>query len=508
MSSQPSQPSLPRPGRALAVVLIVVTGLYLALILGPRHSPRLGLDLRGGTSAVLTATAPGGRTPSTAALGQTVDILRNRLFGNGVSAVDVTSQGSNQIVVQVPGGNGHRLVTDLLRSAQLRFRLVRETAAAALTSAGAHPVRTEFPAGVADDAVQRAFDALTCGRGANTGATGLDRAGDLILACSADGKAKFVLAPAAVAGRDISSAATTVDQLGAWTVALDFNGHGTKGWAALTTTAWQSDPPAACSGVLRSGCNEIAVVLDGVVQSDPSVQDGPIATGRTEITGHFTEAEAKTLANVLKYGSLPVHLSAATTSTISASLGAAELRGGLMAGAIGMSLVVAYMVLSYRALAGVAVTSLALSAVLLYALVTLLGEWIGYTLTLAGIAGFIVAVGITADSFVVLFERVRDELREGCTLRSGVRGAWPRARRTILSADTVAVLAALVLYLVSIGDVRGFAFTLGLSTICDLFVVFAFTYPVVTVLARIRSGRRSRPPGRGRRRRPTTASAA
>jgi preprotein translocase subunit SecD len=498
MSSQPAQHSLPRPRRALAVVLIVVTALYLALVLGPRHTPRLGLDLRGGTSAVLTAKGPGGRTPSAAALGQTVDILRNRLLGNGVSAVYVTSQGSDQIVVQVPGGNSHGLVTNLLRSAQLRFRLVRELvpAAPATDSQSAQPARREFPAGAADGVVQRAFEALTCGRGANPGTTGLDRADDVLLACSRDSKTKFVLAPTGVAGHDVASAAATVDQLGAWTVALDFNGGGTKDWATLTSAAWRGTPPTSCSTALTGGCNAIAVVLDGVVQSSPSVQNGPISSGRTEISGHFSEAEAKSLANVLKYGSLPVHLSVATTSTISASLGATELRGGLTAGAIGMSLVVAYMVLYYRALAGVAVTSLALSAVLLYALVTLLGEWMGYTLTLAGIAGFIVAVGITADSFVVLFERVRDELREGRSLRSGVRAAWPRARRTILSADTVSALAAAVLYMVSIGDVRGFAFTLGLSTICDLFVVFAFTYPVVTLLA----GTRPRQPGRSLRR--------
>src|SRR4051812_9724066 len=491
MSSQPSQHSLPRPGRALVVVLIVVTGLYLALVLGHRHAPRLGIDLRGRTSAVPTASAPGARPPSAAALGQTVGILPNRLLGNGVSAVDVTSQGSHQIVVEVPQGNGHRLVIDLLRSAQLRFRQVRQMspAPAAVSTHPAKAVRTEFPAGAADAVVERAFDALTCGRGANGGATGLDRADDVILACNRDGKTRFVLGPAVVAGRDISSADATVDQLGAWMVALDFNAHGTKGWDALTTASWHGVPVTSCSVTLTSGCNSIAVVLDGVVQSSPSVENGPIATGQTEISGHFSQAEAKSLANVLKYGSLPVHLTLATTSTISASLGDAELRGGLIAGAIGMSLVVAYLVLYYRILSAVAITSLGLSALLLYALVTLLGEWIGYTLTLAGIAGFIVAVGITADSFVVLFERLRDELREGRSMRSGVRAAWPRARRTVLSADTVSALAAVVLYLVSIGDVRGFAFTLGLSTLCDLFVVFAFTYPAMTLLARTRIGR-------------------
>src|SRR4051794_3826664 len=236
MSSHSSQSPRPGPGRALAVVLPIVPALYLALTLGPRPTPRLGIDLRGGTSAVLNASAPGGRPPSAAALGQTVDILRNRLLGNGVSAVDVTSQGSKQIVVQVPQGNRHRLVTDLLRSAQLRFRLVRQMspAPAAVSSPARKAVRTEFPADAPDAVVERAFDTLTCGRDANRGATGLDRADEILLACSRDGRTRFVLDPAVVAGRDISSADATVDQLGAWMVALDFNARGTKGWDALT----------------------------------------------------------------------------------------------------------------------------------------------------------------------------------------------------------------------------------------------------------------------------------
>src|SRR3954469_19480678 len=282
-SSMLTQSSLPRPGRALVVVLLVVTTLYLALVLGSRHTPRLGIDLRGGTSAVLPATAPGGRPPSAAALGQTVDILRNRLAGNGVSAVAVTAQGDNHIVVQVPGGNRHQLVAELLRSAQLRFRQVRELAPASLADAGrpAPAFRTDFPAGTPDATVQKEFTALTCGRVATGGAAGLDRPDDLILACSQDGKTKYVLGPTAVAGREVSSAFATVDQLGAWTVALDFNAHGTKDWAALTSAAWDGTPAASCSTAMTAGCNAIAVVLDGVVQSSPSVQNGPIATGQT-----------------------------------------------------------------------------------------------------------------------------------------------------------------------------------------------------------------------------------
>lgn len=472
-----------RSWRPLVAVLGIVAALYLALFLGARQTPKLGLDLRGGTSAVLTATAPGGKTPSAAALGQTVDILRNRLTGNGVAAADVTTQGSNQVVVQVPGQENHNLVTELLRSAQLRFRLVRELAPASSSNAAAHTTTpTEFPADAAGSVVEKAFQAFTCSHGAADRTAGLDRPENVILACSQDGKTKFVLAPAGAAGRDISAAAATVDQVGAWTVALDFNSRGTGDWASLTKAAWRGMPTTSCTGTITTGCNAIAVVLDGVVQSYPSVQNGPITTGRTQISGQFSEQEAKALANILKYGALPVHLSVATQASVSPTLGNAELRGGLIAGAIGLTLVIAYLVLYYRALALVAVASLALSAVLLYALVTVLGESMGYTLTLAGIAGFIVAVGITADSFVVLFERLRDEVRAGRSPRSGLRAAWPRARRTILSADTVSLLAAVTLYLVSIGDVRGFAFTLGLSTACDLVIVFLFTHPLMTQL--------------------------
>ena len=474
----------PRPRRTLALVLFVVTGLYLAVTLGPRHTPRLGLDLRGGTSAVLTARAPGGHAPTAAALGQTVNILRNRLSGNGVAAADVTTEGSDQIVVEVPGSNGQQLVAELLRSAQLRFRLVREIAPAVPAPETSKPVpQIEFGPTASTASVQDGFDALTCAPNATSASTGLDQSGDVILACSQDGKSKFVLAPASVAGKDVSSATATVDSLGAWQVALDFNASGTRDWSHLTNTAWQAPSPASCTGTLQTGCNAIAVVLDGVVQSYPTVDNGPITNGQTVITGNFTEGQAKTLANVLKYGALPVHLTPATTQTVSPTLGSEQLRGGLLAGAIGLGLVLAYLILYYRRLAPVAIASLALSAAVLYASVTLLGQLMGYTLTLAGIAGFIVAIGITADSFVVLFERLRDELRAGRTLRSGVHRAWPRARRTITSADAVSLLAAATLYLVSIGDVRGFAFTLGLSTICDLFIVFAFTYPAMTALA-------------------------
>ena len=227
-------------------------------------------------------------------------------------------------------------------------------------------------------------------------------------------------------------------------------------------------------------------MLDGVVQSAPyisSVRRDP--GGRAQISGNFTQSSANDLANVLKYGALPLKFTQSDVQSVSATLGNAQLRGGLIAGIIGLGLVIVFSLVYYRALGIVTIGSLAVSGLILYAVTTLLGHSsLGYTLSLPGIAGFIVAVGITADSFVVFFERIRDEIREGRRLRSAVDRGWPRARRTILSADTVSLLAAVILYLVSIGDVRGFAFTLGLSTLSDLFIVFFFTRPLLEVLAR------------------------
>jgi preprotein translocase subunit SecD len=230
------------------------------------------------------------------------------------------------------------------------------------------------------------------------------------------------------------------------------------------------------------------VVLDGIVQSAPYiVTPGGISGGKAQISGSFTQSTANDLANILKYGSLPLKFTAQDVVSVSASLGAAQLRGGLIAGIIGLGLVIIFSLLYYRALGLVTIGSLVVSGLILYAVTVLLGaSKVGYTLSLPGIAGFIVAVGITADSFVVYFERIRDEIREGRRLRSAVDRAWPRARRTILSADTVSLLAAFVLYVFSIGDVRGFAFTLGLSTLSDLFIVFFFTRPLLQVLARNR----------------------
>jgi len=258
---------------------------------------------------------------------------------------------------------------------------------------------------------------------------------------------------------------------------MNFNGSGSSAFQKVTKRL----------ASLPSPQNQLAITLDGVVQSAPTVNE-EIGTGQAQITGSFTESEAKDLANVLKYGALPLKFELSSVSTVSPTLGSDQLHGGLIAGAIGLGLVLIYSFIYYRLLGLLVLFSLGLSGGLLYAATCLLGHSINYTLTLAGIAGFIVAVGITADSFVVYFERIKDELHEGraTSLRSAVERAWPRARRTILSADTVSILAAVILYLLSVGGVRGFAFTLGLSTLSDLFIVFFFTKPLMSLLVRTR----------------------
>jgi len=298
-----------------------------------------------------------------------------------------------------------------------------------------------------------------------------------VASCSTDGSTKYLLAPAIIEGTSIDDANATFDTQGlqGWLVLLDFKSDAQSTWAEYTSahnvTVSPNDP-----------ANLVAFTLDGRVVSAPEIQ-GTIA-GQTNITGNFSEDTARDLANSLKYGSLPLTFSQGNAETVSAELGIEQLQAGLIAGGVGVALVFIYTLLYYRLLGLVTIASLLLSAVVVYAVLVILGRQIGFTLTLAGIAGFIVAIGITADSFVVFFERLKDEVQEGRSLRSAVPRAWVRARRTILSADAVSFLAAAILYFLAIGAVKGFAFTLGLSTILDLVVVFLFTHPLISVLAR------------------------
>ncbi|WP_344968307.1 protein translocase subunit SecD [Streptosporangium fragile] len=288
---------------------------------------------------------------------------------------------------------------------------------------------------------------------------------------------KYILDKAAVTGTSIDSATSGVDQTtGEWLVQLSFKGQGPEQWSKVTTTAFNSQAPR----------NQVAMVLDGVVISAPVIQE-PITGGRAQISGGFTQPTADELANQLKYGALPLKFEKSSIDEVSSTLGADQLRGGLIAGAIGLLLVVVYSMLYYRGLGIVSVLSLVVASVLTYQAVVLLGAFANFRLSLPHIIGLIVSIGITADSFIVYFERIRDEMKEGRrSLRAAVEVAWVRARRTILIADAVMFIAAVVLYFLAVGGVAGFAFAMGLTTLIDIAVVFMFTKPFVALLARLR----------------------
>ncbi|MEU9691772.1 protein translocase subunit SecD, partial [Amycolatopsis japonica] len=241
---------------------------------------------------------------------------------------------------------------------------------------------------------------------------------------------------------------------------------------------------------------QAAFVLDTQVVSAPTIQSA-ILGGQTQITGRFSQTEAKDLADVLKYGSLPLSFESSDATTVSATLGLASLQAGLIAGGLGLLIVFIYCLFYYRLLGVLTILSLALSFSLVYAVLVLLGRWIGYTLDLAGVAGLIIAIGITADSFVIYFERLKDEIREGRTFRSAVPRGWSRAQRTILASDAVSFLAAAILYWLAVGEVKGFAFTLGMSTVLDLVVVYLVTHPLVSMVSRSKSKFLSNPKNLG-----------
>lgn len=297
-----------------------------------------------------------------------------------------------------------------------------------------------------------------------------------MVACGQRGTAwgKWVLGPAQVNGQDVKDAKGQIDpQRGQWIVTMQFTDKGADKFAKITGELATKQMPQ----------NQFAIVLDGQVISDLSVSQA-LTGGNAEISGGFTQQSAQDLGNMLSYGALPLSFQEDSVTTVTAALGGEQLKAGLIAGAIGLLLVVIYLLVYYRGLAFVAIISLLVSAILTYTIMALLGKGIGFALNLPAVCGAIVAIGITADSFIVYFERIRDEIREGRTLRPAVERAWPRARRTILVSDFVSFLAAAVLFIVTVGKVQGFAFTLGLTTLLDVVVVFLFTKPIMTLLAR------------------------
>jgi len=566
-----------RVGRYFLALVIILAVLYgIVFWPGQRHSPKLGLDLQGGTQVVYQARTDNGKTPPKSSMQEARQILQQRVNAYGVAESTVVIQGNDQIVISIPGKSASD-ISNIGAAAKLNFRPV-VMPPVTLPSAGTSGSPTASPSGAATTpaptpttSAPRASGSATKSGQANaarplaapsttptTSATtppaqsasptpsasattpaptaksanplaGLkfaipqnetaynklteaqktelraamqnfdcnskppdDDKHPTLLACDSATSPTtiFLLGPIIVPGTEISSASAQAPN-GTnlqWAVSLNLKSSGQKAWANYTTahnTGGQESTTSitTCDTTTTPCADFVAFTLDGVVVSSPYNQQA-INGVATQISGNFDQKSATALANQLKYGALPLSFNLLTTDSVTATLGLGQLKAGLLAGAIGLFLVVVYSLLYYRALGLVTIASLIVSGVLTYGCLVVLGNQIGFTLTLAGIAGFIVAIGITADSFVVFFERIKDEVHDGRTFRVAVPRAWVRARRTILSADTVSFLAAAILYYFAAGDVRGFAFALGLSTILDLVVVFLFTHPLISLLSR------------------------
>ncbi len=532
-----------RPGRYLAFFALIVVALYaLVFFTGSgKPTPKLGIDLQGGTRVTLTARNPDGGDPPRESLEQARSIIERRVNGIGVAGTEVVLDGSN-VVITVPGEQGDQAKA-LGKTAKLGFRKVVTSQPATPAAPPSAPPASGAPSSappssgapsssappsspangggaagaprqqpdestdeqtkqeieaaravrqnadlVSTDqakqtaALEAAFASLNCANNAKDPLVGNDLTDKPLVACGDKNTMKYLLEPEFLPGTEISDASSGYDtQNSQWVVNLNFKGGGSKIWADFTSANVQK---------------QAAFVLDTQVVSAPTIQSA-ILGGQTQITGKFSQAEAKDLADVLKYGSLPLSFESSDATTVSATLGLASLQAGLLAGGIGLLVVFIYCLFYYRLLGVLTILSLGLSFSLVYAVLVLLGRWIGYTLDLAGVAGLIIAIGITADSFVIYFERLKDEIREGRTFRSAVPRGWARAQRTILASDAVSFLAAAILYWLAVGDVKGFAFTLGMSTVLDLVVVYLVTHPLVAMVSRSKSKFLSNPKNLG-----------
>lgn len=545
-----------KPWRSLALILIAIVALTGGMFASGNTTPRLGIDLAGGTSITLRAVPERGQE---SAINKTnmdtaVDIMNRRVNGLGVSEAEVQTQGDRNIIVNIPKGTNSKQAREQVgTTAKLYFRPVLATEvsggaapaspspapsssasgtpgdkatdktgdkatsgspspsatatqqgravtgglkADATPSAGASASSSPKassspqasssaspPAGSSTDdstaKLQAQYAALDCTKESVRATAGKGvKSSEPTVACGQNSQKqwqKYILGPAAVDGTDVKKAQAVFNTQNAsgWTVTMEFTSGGAKKFADITGKLAQNQSPQ----------NQFAIVLDGNVVSDPYVSEA-LTGGSAEISGSFGQEEAQGLANMLSYGALPLTFKEDSVTTVTAALGGDQLHAGLLAGAIGLALVVLYLVFYYRGLSMIAVASLMVSAILTYVIMSLLGPAIGFALNLPAVCGAIVAIGITADSFIVFFERIRDGIREGRSLRPAVERGWPRARRTILVSDFVSFLAAAVLFIVTVGKVQGFAFTLGLTTLLDVVVVFLFTKPLMTILAR------------------------
>ena len=468
-------------------------------------TPKLALDLQGGTQIILSPLLLDGQQVTTEQLDQAVSIIRQRVDASGVSESQVTTQGDTNIIVSIPGVPDENTLALIKASAKLEFRAVLVTSAGTPTSAvdetgsegtetEASPTPTPEETPASDEAsadpvdasdlnwitpeIQEEFDELDC-------TTAFREPGQIddptvpLVTCDRNGFSKFILGPVEIDGANISDASngTVQSSTGAstntWAVNLDFNDVGSAAFSTVTQRLFPLEQPR----------NQFAITLDGFVITAPTTQ-AVITNGSAQITGSFDKDTSKVLADQLKYGSLPIGFEVQSQENISATLGQDQLTSGLLAGLIGLILVVIYSAFQYRGLAIVTVGSLLVAAVLVYLLIAFLSWRQGYRLSMAGVAGLIVSIGVTVDSFIVYFERVRDEIREGRNLEVAVENAWRRSIRTILASDAVSFIAAATLFILTVGNVRGFAFTLGLTTLVDLLVVILFTHPLLQLLAR------------------------
>lgn len=495
----------PHPWRPLIGLFAVILVMLGALLAGTKWSdaswaPKLALDLEGGTQIILQAVTTNDEPVSTEDINQAIEIIRQRVDSSGVAEAEITSQGGQNIVVSLPGKPSQETLDLVRESAQMQFRPVLFFGAPEVTegadttqeSADAAQAEPQNPSDVAwiTDELFDEFHALDCTLPENlTGGGGVKDPTLPAVACDVEGQSKYILGPLELSGSDIASATSGMEvnsqgvAVGNWMVQLKFTSEGAQKFSDVTARLatqqsyeqWIMNPTSAP--------NMFAMVLDNLVISAPSVTER-IPNGEASITGNFTNETANQLANQLNFGALPLTFEVQSEETISATLGSEQLQKGLLAGVIGLILVALYSLIQYRALGMVTIASLMIAAALTLLAIVLLSWLQGYRLSLPGVAGMIVAIGVTADSFIVYFERVRDELRDGRTLESAVEVGWSRARRTILVSDAINFLAAIVLYFLAVGGVRGFAFTLGLTTIIDLLVVFFFTHPVMQLLAK------------------------
>jgi protein-export membrane protein SecD len=448
----------------VAVSAFAVVGLT---VLDAR--PKLGLDLQGGLSVVLTAVGDA----DTEVLDQTVEVIRNRVDSIGATEPDIARSGEENIIVQLPGVSDPERALEIIgKTAQLRFREVLDTVS--LEEVAAEARREGLREGTDD--YQDFVEAKMAERGWEL--TPDDLPGEPVVFAGAPpedpGQPQlwYRLGPAEVQGADIGDAfAQTPQGAGTptWAVQLDLTGDGTDRFAEVTTRL------APQQGLL-------AIVLDRRVESAPAVQQ-PITDGIAQITGNFGEREAKDLALVLRTGALPIELERSQVQQVSAVLGDASLRAGLLAGAIGLALVMVYMLALYRLLGLITLIGLGFFAAIVLGIIGLIGVTRGFALTLAGIAGLIVSVGIAADSYIIYFERIKDELRDGKTFRSAVDRGFRSAFRTNLTGNAVAFAAAIILWLLAIGPVRGFALTLGISALLDIVLLYVYTHPAVALIA-------------------------